>query len=122
MSDSGIRIKQGQLLAASGVSGDITRAEYTFAAEGNGLTRSYVTTGKSQDVPVLQDVDYMLPRLTIINNGTSSVKWGYRSTSGTSGLTLGAGASVTLDKKIPSKLNIVVNDGGTSGIEIDFFS
>ena len=122
MSANSIATKQSQALSSPGVSGDLVRAEYAFGAEGWGFARKYVTTGSNLDVPVLQDIDFIIPRFTIVNQGTSNIRFGFRSTGGSSGVLLGAGASYTFVRKNPAKNNLVVNDLGTSGIEIDFIS
>lgn len=81
-----------------------------FLAGGMGYSVHLTTTGTNTDTKVASDVNRILPALTIINQGSNSIKIGYQ----TALVSLAAGASYTFRWKNPARSKIVFNDGGNA--------
>ena len=105
---------------SAGVAADMARWFLAFVKHGRGVQITYNTQGNSTDFKIAENSDFIFPSLTILNVGSSSIRVGYGSTvNGTKGFLLLGGASLTLKWINPRVSQLVANDMGTAGTEID---
>ena len=78
---------------------------------GMGANDHQVTSGNNSNQKLLATVGYILPRFTIVNNGSNTVKIGY---GGNPTFPLVAGASYTGSWKNPVKAGLCFSDGGNA--------
>ena len=107
-------------LPSSGIARDIYLFVLTLLQGGKVYSRAITTTGDSATHALVPDLPSgFWPALTIINQGANNIRYGYN---GAANLLLPAGASITLRGKRPAEYNLVYNDLGVAGIEIDVVS
>lgn len=91
-----------------------------FINNGNPVFHHYVTTGDSQTKPLCPEIDAVIPRLNITNNGTGTVYLGSKGQCspnvGSSIYPLTSGLTLTLTYKNPFRSGLCFNDGGTAAI------
>ena len=92
---------------------------FQFLKGGKAISQNYVTTGDSAEHKICADLDYIIPALSIVNNGSSSIKFG---ADGKSVHLLLPSASYTWRYKNPVKSRLTYNDTGNSGVTIDIIS
>lgn len=91
-----------------------------FLADGLGYAQKYVSTGKGVN-RIAENQNRIFPRLTIVNHGASDIRWGYGG-AGTILLPGGVHSSATITEKNPVKEQLVFDDLGVSGLEVDVYS
>jgi hypothetical protein len=82
---------------------------------GIGVTQHIVTTGTSTNIQILSSSNFIIPALTIMNQGNAAILVGYT----TATAQLLSGDSLTLNSINPVASNLVYNDQGVSGIIVD---
>ena len=110
----------------SGIASDIisglSRLVFAILRNGSGVAQNYITEGNTIDFKIAENSDYLFPALTVVNQGTANVRVGFSTTAGgLKGVLLLPQAAVTFKWLNPRRSQLVVNDLGTSGMEIDVF-
>lgn len=120
----------GEGIAADIIAGLYGFAEWLFGG-GDAITVSFLTAGDGAapvsntttagavSHKILENTNRRLPAFTISNHGGSAIRYGQR---GQANCLLEGGASYTFRWKNPVKSNLVINDLGVSGIEINITS
>lgn len=89
-----------------------------FINYGNAVFHHYVTTGDSQVKALCPEVDAVIPRLNITNNGSATVYLGSKGQCtpgvGSSIYPLPSGQTLTLTYKNPFRSGLCFNDNGSA--------
>ncbi len=96
-----------------------SRFFYALVNAGRGFSVSYPLNGTSLPQPLLDNIDRLVDRFTVLNNSSGTVLIGW---SGVPVFHLGAYSSYTFTWKNPKSAQLTFNDNGQSSGTLDVIS
>lgn len=95
---------------------DIGRLLMSLIHNGEGHTQVFTTDGTNAVRKIFENIDSVIPAVTIYNNGAATIFFGYKGEVPT--VPLLAGTSYTARWKNPKRSGMCVRDGGNSGVTV----